>query len=285
MRIRPSIGAPWYPNDPALLKRTVDEYLAAAPPAGIDPEAIKGLIVPHAGHQYSGGVAAHAYAALGGGRQPETIAIIGPLHHPHPKPLLTSAYEAYQTPLGEVPIDVAAVEHLDQALRGALGHGLAAIRESSEHSIEVQLPFLQRILGEFAFVPVMLAEQSRRIVRALAAALNAAFADRTLLVLASSDLSHHYPQKQAELLDREMLRRVERLDPEAVLKAEDEGIGFACGKGAIAAALWTLAADDSAHRHLRARVLRYATSGDVTGEIRSVVGYAAVCLYDGNGEA
>ncbi len=277
MNIRPPIGGPWYPNDPSLLARVVDGYLAAAPKPSIEPAAIRGLIVPHAGHRYSGAVAAHGYAALDGWR-PGTIVILGPLHSGHPEPLLTSSYGAYQTPLGEIPVDTQAVDQLDGSLRETLGRGFTALRESSEHSIEVQLPFLQRTLDEFSFVPVMLAVQSERVVRSLSQALKAAFSDVPSLLLASSDLSHHYPQKQAEILDGELLRRVERLDPEAVLRADEEGVGFACGKGAIAATLWASGAG-------RAQVLRYATSGDVTGDTRSVVGYASVCLYDENGKA
>lgn len=222
-------------------------------------------------------MAAYAYRAISGQRH-RTVIVLGPLHAAHVDPLLTSAFDAYRTPLGPVSIDRGTVERIAQVLEQDFGRRLAAVDETSEHSIEVQLPFLQVVLGEFQLVPIMLADQSGPVARHLAAALQAAFGGRLPLLLASSDLSHYFPQPVAERLDRELLRRVERLDPEAVLQAERQRVGYACGNGAIAAALWAV-------RPARARLLRYATSGDVTGDYSSVVGYAAVGLYGSDGAA
>ena len=120
-------------------------------------------------------------------------------------------------------------------------------------------------------MPVMVRDQRREVARALGLALAVALRDRAALLVASTDLSHYHPQAAANRLDRELLRRVEAFDPDAVLRAEQEGAGEACGIGALAAVLWAareLGAD-------RVRVLDYATSGDVTGDLDRVVGYAA----------
>src|SRR5207244_3812647 len=136
----------------------------------------------------------------------------------------------------------------------------------------IELPFLQRVLpGEWRLLPVMVGDQRREVARALGLALARALRGRAALLVASTDLSHYHPQAVANRLDRELLRRVEAFDLDALLRAGDEGAGEACGIGALAAVLWAareLGAD-------RVRVLDYATSGDVTGDMGRVVGYAA----------
>jgi hypothetical protein len=143
--------------------------------------------------------------------------------------------------------------------------------------LEIELPFLQRCLASpFRLLPIMLRDQSATVAQAVGRALSEVLRDGpALLIVGSSDLSHFHPASTARALDGEMLARLESFDPEALLRAEDEGIGFACGKGALAAVLW-------AARDLGAdvvRVLDYATSGDITGDDESVVGYGAAAIY------
>jgi len=182
--------------------------------------------------------------------------------------------------LGEVPVDMDALHALEEALAAREAPALTAVRRDPEHALEIELPFLQRALaGPFRLLPIMLRDMPAHQAQAVGEALAAVLRDRNALLVASSDLSHYYPQAIAEQLDQEMLRRVEAFDPQAVLAAEAEGKGFACGKTAIAVTLWAaraLGAD-------RAKVLRYATSGDVTGDYSGVVGYGAAVVYQSAG--
>jgi MEMO1 family protein len=273
--IRPSpIAGSWYPRQAERLAQSVDQFLAQAQIA-IPQGRIIGLVAPHAGHTYSGSVAAHGFRCVEG-LKPDHIAIISPLHMMHPGQVLTSAHDAYSTPLGQVEIDARLVEIFEREL---LQHGslrLERIARDPEHAIEIELPFLQRIFHHaFTLLPIMLRDQSPRTTRAVGQALSGALSGRQALLIASSDLSHFYPDPIARKFDDEMLARLEAFDPQAVLAAEEEGAGFACGRGAIAAVLSAaqlLGADE-------VQVLRYANSGDVTGDRSSVVGYASAVIY------
>jgi AmmeMemoRadiSam system protein B len=272
--VRPSpIAGQWYPSDRRRLAASVDQYIENARLPEIPGEVI-GVMAPHAGHRYSGPVAGYAFAAVQG-LQPGLVAIISPMHYPSMVPLLTTAYSAYSTPLGPVDVDVEAVEALDESLYEKLGFGLAPVRNDSEHSLEIELPFLQRALPEgFLLLPVMVHAASEQIAQALGETLAEVIQDRNPLLVASTDLSHFYPQLTAETLDAEVLRQVEAFDPAGVLRIEEEGKGFACGRGALAAVLW--AARDLGANH--AQVLHHATSGDITGDYSQVVGYAAAVI-------
>jgi hypothetical protein len=272
--IRPSpIAGRWYPGNPTRLAESVDNYLHDAQIPPLVGEIV-GVVAPHAGHVYSGPVAGYAFSALLG-LEPEVVAVLSPMHHPYFQALLTSGHQAYQTPLGIIPIDQKTLNNLNQQLNLELGYPLAPIRNDEEHSLEIELPFLQRILKKpFRLLPVMVRDVSEKVVRTLGIALAKTLAGQNALLVASTDLSHFYDQKEANLLDREMLRRLESFDPLAVLRAEDEGKGFACGRGAVAAVLWAareLGAD-------QVKVLHYATSGDVTGDFSQVVGYGAAVI-------
>jgi AmmeMemoRadiSam system protein B len=274
MDVRPSpIAGRWYPADPARLTQTLDRYLASAhvhPPAS----QIWGIVVPHAGLRYAGPTAAWAHACLRGVR-PEIVAVIGPLHDPALDPVLTSAHTAYATPLGLVAVDQAAVAELDRALRRQHGAGLVAVQNDQEHAIEMALPFLQRVLGPFQLLPVMLHTQSAHIAEILGHALAEILHGRAALLVASSDLSHYYPPALARTFDMELLRRLAAFDPQGVLAAETEGVGFACGSAAIAAVLW--ASHDLGAGQVS--ILRYATSGDVARDMTWVVGYGAAVIW------
>ncbi len=272
--VRPSpIAGQWYAADPVQLAASVDKFIQNASLPEYEGQVIA-IMTPHAGHIYSGAVAGHAFAAVQG-LTPELVVVVSPMHHPYPNALLTTAHEAYHTPLGNIPVDRQIIQELDAILRKALGFGLTYVRNDPEHSLEIELPFLQRALpAGFKLLPVMVRDQSQRVTQALGIALAQVLGGRSALLVASTDLSHFYPQHMAELLDQEVLRRVEAFDPPGVLRVEDEGKGFACGRGALAAVLW--AAQELGAT--RAKVVRHATSGDVTGDFSQVVGYAAAVI-------
>ncbi|MBC8508179.1 MAG: AmmeMemoRadiSam system protein B [Anaerolineales bacterium] len=276
--IRPSpIAGQWYPGSAERLRTSIDGYMDAADLPAIDGD-IMAIVAPHAGYVYSGPVAGHAFAAVRG-QSPEMVAVISPLHQPSPNALFTSDHDAYKTPLGSVLIDKQAVQDLDDRLKAELGFGLSNVRNDGEHSLEIELPFLQRALaGEFKLLPVMVREQTEAITHALGNALAQTLAQRDCLLVASTDLSHFYSQEIANDFDETMLSLLESFDPEGFLKAEEEQKGFACGRGAVAAILWAakeLGAD-------KVKIVNYATSGDVSGDYSRVVGYGAAVIYKSN---
>jgi predicted class III extradiol MEMO1 family dioxygenase len=245
--VRPSpLAGRWYPADRARLAALVDGFLDAATPE-VPPGAIVGLLVPHAGLIYSGPVAAYAFKLVMD-LAPEIVAVIGPSHHVATAPLLTSGHDAYRTPLGNVPV----------------------AREA------IALPFLQRVLPHpFKLLPVMMADQSAATASQLGAALAEVLAGRKALLVASSDLSHFYPDDHAHRLDREMLAEVDAFSPQGVLAAEDEQRGFACGRGAIAAVMCSAQALGADH----ARILHYDTSATTSHDAARVVGYGAGVFF------
>lgn len=272
--VRPSpIAGKWYEGDPKLLARLVDEYLAEAKLPELEGEVIA-VIAPHAGHTYSGAVAGYAFAALRG-RTPDLVAVVAPMHHPYFEPLLTSAHDAYATPLGNISVDQNALRELDSILEAELGIGLAAIPHDPEHSLEIELPFLQRALSsEWKLLPVMDRAREPRVSKLLGKALAQVLRNKNFVLVASTDLSHFYNQQTALTYDRAMLKAIESFDPEAAFDLERAGKGFACGLGAVTAVMWAareLGAD-------KVKVLRHATSGNVTGDYSSVVGYGAAAI-------
>jgi len=276
--LRPSpIAGQWYDGNPKSLARSVDEYLDRAKLPDLDGEVI-GVIAPHAGHRYSGAVAGYAFAALRG-RTPELVAVISPMHQPYYEPLITTGHEAYATPFGAIPVDKDSLLELDVTLKSELGFGLAPVKRDREHSLEIELPFLQRALaGEWKLLPVMVRAQEPRVSEGLGKALAKVLRDKNALLVASTDLSHFYDQETALSYDRAMLREFESFSPEGVFIAERTGRGFACGHAAVAAVLW-------AARDLGAdtvKILHHATSGDVTGDYSSVVGYGAAAILKKN---
>jgi len=272
--LRPSpIAGTWYDGNPQRLAQSVDESLAHAELPRLEGEVI-GVIAPHAGHRYSGAVAGYAFAAVRG-LTPSLVAVISPMHQPYPQPLITTAHTAYTTPLGNVPIDRQAVDGLSARVKSRLGFGLSPVAYDQEHSLEIELPFIQRALGaDFNLLPVMVRQVDPRTSRELGTALAETLAGKNALLVASTDLSHFYTQDEANQLDAAMLRQIESFSPDKLFETEARGNGYACGLGATAAVLWAaraLGAD-------KVQVLNHATSGDVTGDFTSVVGYGAAVL-------
>jgi hypothetical protein len=218
------------------------------------------LLVPHAGYVYSGAIAAAAYAQLAGARgRIRRVVLLGPTHRVALRGLAAPLATAFRTPLGAVPIDgaaLAALDDLPQLLRSDAAH-------AQEHSLEVQLPFLQQVLGDFSLVPLAVGDARPQDV---AEVLERLWGGAETLIVISSDLSHYLPYAQARARDRATLARVLQLDP---LLSHDE----ACGATPLAGALL------AARRHgLQARLLDLRNSGDTAGDRDRVVGYAAVAF-------
>lgn len=274
MDVRPSpIAGTWYPANPSQLRREIETYLACAHPPVL-PGKVWGVLAPHAGLRYSGPVAAWAFASIRG-QTPDIVVIVSPWHRGGQTPLITTGHAAYETPLGIVQVDIDTLVQLDRALRARSAFGLTPYRYDSEHAIEIELPFLQCVLGTFRIVPVMLADQCAATTAILGAALAETVRRCDVLFIASSDLSHYEPAPVARRLDTALLRRIADFDPDAVIAAEQEGVGYACGSGAIAAVM-------RACRALGANqvtLLHYGTSGDVEPDAPWVVGYGAAAFW------
>ena len=288
--VRPSpIAGTWYEGNAKTLARTVDEYLNTAQLPELDGDVI-GVIAPHAGHRYSGAVAGYAFATLRAEQnalrlhteqqslspplRPKLVAVISPFHNLARYPLITTAHDAYGTPLGDIEVDKGALAELTSHL----DIPITPVVADKEHSLEIEIPFLQRALtGDFKLLPIMIHAQEVDVAKKLGLALAKVLKDKNALLVASTDLSHFYDQQRANSLDAEMLRRFESFDPESIFEAERTGKAFACGHAAVAAVLW-------ASRELGAnkvQVLHHATSGNVTGDYSSVVGYGSAVILKG----
>lgn len=266
-----AVAGTWYPGAPAALARAVDQHLAAAsvPIARLDP--LVALIVPHAGLVYSGPVAAYAYRLVQG-RGPCAVVIIGPSHYVGFRGLSIFPKGAFETPLGRLPIDEALAEAMIAA--SPLIHFHSAAHER-EHSIEMQLPFLQRVLPQGStLVPLLMGYQTAEAVDAAVNGLAAIGADRRVLLVASSDLSHYYPASLAGKLDAVVIEAVEQCDPDRLWLALERQPDHACGGGPIVAVMRAARARGAR----RAHILRYADSGDVSGDKAAVVGYLAAAM-------
>ena len=270
--VRPAaVAGTWYPGSAAAIAEAVDRCLAAAdvPPV---PGRLVGLVSPHAGMRYSGPVAAHSYALLKG-RSDLTVVLVGPSHRFTFGGVALWARGAFETPMGKVPIDTDVAE----AIRAADPRTVKAqeIPHGPEHSLEMQLPFLQRVVPGLRLVPLLMGEQTRDEVDALAHALSAALRGRDVVLVASSDLSHYHPAPVANRLDATVVTDVERFDAEALMSRLERDRGHACGGGPIVAVMKASAALGAD----RATILRYADSGDAgEGDKSRVVGYLAAAL-------
>jgi hypothetical protein len=272
----PAVAGAFYPADPKQLGEMVDGFLTKAPD-------IKGplvaLIAPHAGYPYSGGVAAYSYALLKS-RKFARVVVIAPSHYEAFHFISVYDGDAYATPLGHIPVDREFARKL--AGSGALlklssrahlsGSGAGP---SQEHALEVQLPFLQRTLGSFKLVPVIMGEQNYETSRALGVALAKLIGNsRDTLIVVSSDLSHYHPYDEAVQLDHKALNAITGWDYLSASQNFERDVWEACGGGPIVAAM--IAAERLGATE--ARLLKYANSGDVTDEQARVVGYGAVAL-------
>ena len=268
---RAAVAGSWYPAQPDALAREVDRYLAAAgtPPEG-NPVAI---IAPHAGLMYSGPIAAHAYNLLHG-QQIDVAVLVGPSHYVGFEGAAIYEDGAFDTPFGPIPISAPCAAAIGSASRAIGPHPTAHVRE---HSLEMQLPFLARLLPDVSIVPLVMGHQTRETSLGIGEALARAVRSRKdeILLVASSDLSHYEDAMTAADLDAVVIRHVEAVDPEGLMSALEHEPRHACGGGPIVSVL-------RAARQLGAadaRMLRYADSGDVSGDKASVVGYMAAAIW------
>ena len=272
---RPSpIAGTWYAGDPHTLAHQMDAFLAAVKLKQEDLVGkVIGLVVPHAGHRYSGLTAAYAYKSVADTPR-DLVVILSPMHQYYPEDFITSAFSAYETPLGRVELALPELRILDEQL-ARRSYKLVQVGADQEHSIEIQLPFLQRVWQKpFRLMPIMLRVRDSRKVEQFAAALYETVHEYDCLIIASSDLSHFSPLVKAQTLDGETLRRISRFDPEAVLAGDNDGSAPACGAGAIAAMLETTQRMGAQ----KAQILNYSSSADSTGDDSSVVGYGSAAV-------
>jgi AmmeMemoRadiSam system protein B len=255
----PVVAGTFYPSGPDELRSTVEEYIERARPAAGSPP--KAIVAPHAGYVYSGAVAASAYARVAPLRgRVERVVLLGPAHRVPLRAIAAPGADALATPLGPLPVDIAARDRL-------VGAGSVVVSDEAhtgEHSLEVQLPFLQVALGDVRVLPLAV---GRVPAPAVADVLDAVWGSDETLIVVSTDLSHYHDDATATELDRRTAAAVVARDVEALEP------GDACGvfplRGLLAAA----------RRHgLDVELLDRRTSGDISGDTDRVVGYGAFAL-------
>ena len=267
------IAGTWYPGDPSTLAGDIRRYLEKVPAQAVGGPVV-GLVSPHAGYAYSGQIAAHGYRLVEG-RRYDAVVVIGPSHRVLFRGASVWPSGGYETPLGVVPVD----SELAGAILGA-DPVLNSDRKphAAEHSVEIQLPFLQVVLGTFAFVPVVMGTQDLQTCEAVAGAIFQAAKGKNVLVVGSSDLSHFHTYEQAKRLDQAVVDLVEKRDYRGLSRELEDGSCEACGGGPVVTAM--LYAEKSGARGVK--VLQYANSGDVTGDRRQVVGYLSAAFFKDN---
>jgi MEMO1 family protein len=268
-----AVAGMFYPGHREELGRELDELFedARAHPAAPAEGALHALIVPHAGYLYSGPTAARAYALVQGGGF-ETCILVGPSHREYFRGVSVYPGAAYATPLGVCTIDDACREELlaqSTVIRTALeGH-------RDEHSLEVQVPFLQRVLPQAMIVPMIMGDQEADTCRALGEAIARVAQGKNILLVASSDLSHFYPSDVARTKDREVISLIEAFNVSGLLQQLEADTCEACGGGPIAAVMTAAERSGAAH----ATIVHACNSGDVTGDRSRVVGYCSAALW------
>lgn len=273
----PAVAGTWYPGSRAALAQEVDALVDAAGGVDASAGALVGIISPHAGMMFSGGVAAHAYRAAAGAAV-DVVVVVGPSHFVGFDGVAIYERGAFETPLGLARVDEAAAAALVAASSIIEPHAAAHARE---HSLEMQLPFLQRVLPDAPIVPLAIGFQTRETIAALADALATALEGRRALLVASTDLSHYFDAETARTLDGRVIDCVERFDVDGLLAEferypeHERGRYVACGGGAAIAVMRAARALGAR----AARVLKYAHSGDISGDHKNVVGYLAAGLW------
>lgn len=270
-----AVAGTWYPGSRGALTREVDEYLAGVEdvPCG----RVHAVIAPHAGIMFSGPIAAYAYKAAAAAAPYDAAILLGPSHFAGFDGIALYPEGAFECPLGPAAIDAALGAELLDA--DAIVQRLPAVH-AREHSLEMQLPFLKRLLPEVAIVPLLMGYQTRETIEAIAAALGAVAGSRQILLVASTDLSHYLDASTAQQHDARVCERVASLDPDGLLDLfeeypeRDRGRYVACG-GGPAIAVMRAARMRGARQ---GRVLKYGHSGEISGDNSGVVGYVAAAL-------
>ena len=260
------IAGSWYPRAPSILRRDIENYFDLVPDLELEGEVV-GLIAPHAGYTYSGQVAANVYKLIRG-KKYDAVIVVGPSHRVAFHGVSIFSKGGYETPLGIVPV----AEELAEKIK-ILSKTVVEIPEAhfQEHSVEIQLPFLQIALGDFSFIPLVMGDQNAKTCRELAEAIYKASLGKKILIVGSSDLSHFYNYNVAKKMDAVVLRYLQDGDAVGLLANLENGAAEACGGGPMVVVMLVAHMLNANKAHL----LKYANSGDVTGDNSSVVGYAA----------
>lgn len=264
----PYFAGYFYPEKPGVLQAQIQKMLNTATHDFNFPN-LHTIIAPHAGYTYSGLTAAYAYNAVNG-KKYSTVIILSPSHHEYFPGISIYDGDAYETPLGLVPVNQDVSELLVKSskriYRGKEGH-----RE--EHAIEVQLPFLQTVLNDFTIVPIVMGDQNETYVETLAESLVSVLNDETLIVV-SSDLSHYHSQKKADIMDAKIAEYIEALDYNGLMRDLNSGKSEACGGGLILSVLKAIE-----QKQNKAKVIHRTTSGEVSLDYQQVVGYLSAAIY------
>ena len=276
---RPSQAGMFYAGNAEDLKKQIEEcFLHKFGPGKIPkvaekgPRKIVGLICPHAGYMYSGPVAAHAYYRLAIDGKPETFVIMGPNHMGYGSAIALMNEGIWRTPLGDIEIDY---DTASKILRVSELIDIDDAAHRYEHSIEVQLPFLQYLYGsEFKFVPIAFLMQDLKSCREIGKALAKALEGRNAVIIASTDMTHYEPHEEASRKDRLALNAVEKMNEEEFYSTIESYRISACGYGPVIA----LMVASKLLGVKKAEILCYKTSGDIVGDYSSVVGYASACF-------
>ncbi len=265
---RPAVAGQFYPGSESALKKNIEKcFEHRLGPEGMpseegDEREIKGLVCPHAGYVYSGPVAAHAYKALVEDGFPETVIILGPNHHGMGA-AVSITYEPYQTPLGTVEIDE---EFADSLLDDLIEKDDVA--HQNEHSIEVQIPFLQYFSDSFKLVPICCNKQDLLSSKKIGQKIKEASEGKDVVVIASTDFSHYVLKENAEKKDKMAIEKILNNDPDGLFQTIQENHISLCGYGPVVSMM-------VGSRGQKGELLKYATSGDVVDQ-REVVGYGAI---------
>lgn len=263
---KPAVAHQFYPGDP----KSLQDALAALIPAVAEKKKALAVIAPHAGYVYSGAVAGETFAAV---RIPKDILVMGPNHHGYGAPAALMREGSWRTPLGPVPLNGELADLLlaesENVEEDELAHRL-------EHSLEVQIPFLQYLRPDITLTPLVLSRLSFAACREIGLALARAITryDREVLLVASSDMSHYESRQSATARDRLALQHILALDPEGLYRTVDEKRISMCG--VIPATVALIAALELGAG--RAELVRYTDSGETSGDIGQVVGYAGCVI-------
>ena len=262
----------FYDADAGRLGAQIDRFLRNVPPQPDVRGEIKALIVPHAGYVYSGQTAAYAYSLVKG-KPYDTVVIIGPSHRFGFKGCSIYPKGGFQTPLGTAAVDEALAAELMK------GSGIAFIPEAhdEEHSVEVQVPFVQTVLPGAKIVPIVMGYPETRTVKALAAALDSACAGKKVLVIASTDMSHFLTKDKANAADAKTIELIRALKADEIERKMEAGENILCGGSPVAAAILYA----RKRGQVRAEVLKYADSAEASGDVSGVVGYVSAVLVSG----
>lgn len=272
---RPVVAGSFYPAQPDRLRQQIEQCFnhklgpGRLPSGTRTGRTIHAVVCPHAGYVYSGPAAAHCYLALAEEERPDTVIVLGPNHTGWGTPVSMMGEGSWETPLGRVPLDTAIAKEI-------LGHSETIDYDDTaflrEHSVEVQVPFLQYIYGEFKLVPICMGYQDLETSREVGEAIHRATEGKNALVVASTDLTHQERQESANRKDRLVIDAILAMDEERLQRAVREHRITTCGYGPVSAALVASKLAGAGG----AELLSYYTSGDIIGDHSAVVGYAAL---------